>query len=145
MSFTCSDQPSNHFFLQQARPCEKLQLADCWDKSTQSLARLLSLMPSNRKRGTGHKLKHRQFDLNMRKNFFAWGWQSTGTSCPERLCSLILWRYSKPTWLLCNYCSEPALAGGWARGSPEVPSNPYDSVTFLQYYPHPWHWQERGC
>ena len=25
-----------------------------------------------------------------------WGWRSTG--CPERLWSLLLWRYSKPTW-----------------------------------------------
>jgi len=27
-------------------------------------------MPSNRTRGTRHKLKHRKFLLNMRKNFF---------------------------------------------------------------------------
>jgi len=27
-------------------------------------------MPSDRTMGNGHKLKHRQVDLNMRKNFF---------------------------------------------------------------------------
>ena len=27
-----------------------------------------------------------------------WGWRSTGTGCPGRLCSLLLWRYSRPTW-----------------------------------------------
>ena len=39
----------------------------------------------------------------------------TGTGCPGRLWSLLLWRYSSPAWMRCCAAAlgDPAWAGGW--------------------------------
>jgi len=47
-----------------------------------------------------------------------WGWQSTGTGCPETLWGLLPCRYSETAWTLSSaiYFREPALAGGLDYG-----------------------------
>jgi len=56
-------------------------------------ARLFSVVPSDRTRGNGHRLKHRTLQLHMRKNFFP----LRVTEPWKRLWILLLWRYSRPT------------------------------------------------
>ena len=63
------------------------------------------------------------------------GRQSSGSSCPERLWSL-LWKCSRSTWTptCVNFCGEPVLAEGWTRWSLEVPSKPWSSMILLKFH-----------
>ena len=68
-------------------------------------ASLFSVVPTDRTRGSGHKLKHTTFHLSTRKHFvfcllflLLWGSSNTGTGCTARLWSFQPWRYSKPDW-----------------------------------------------
>ena len=69
-----------------------------------------AMVPSDRTRVNGHKLKHKKFHLNTRKNFESDG--ALGTGCLKRLWSLLLWRYSEPAWMRsCATCSRWSCFG----------------------------------
>jgi len=57
-----------------------------------------SLFSSAHRQDKGHKLKHRKFQLNMRKNFFPLRVTEHGNRLPREAEYLLLWRYSRPAW-----------------------------------------------
>ena len=61
-----------------------------------------------------------------------WGWRSTGTGCPGRLWSLLLWRYSRPTWTRsCAACCRwPCFGRG---GGPDDPQRSLPTPTILWF------------
>ena len=66
-------------------------------------ARLFSVVPSDTARGTNWSIGSSVWTWGRTSSL--WGWQSTGTGCLGRLWSLLLWRYSRPTWTrFCAAC-----------------------------------------
>ena len=94
-------------------------------------ARLISTVPSNRTRGNSHRMEHRKFHMNMKENLFpvrvTEHWYRLPTEVVESP-SLDILR-TLLDGFLCNLYREPALAGGLDKRSPEIPSNPQNSVS----------------
>ena len=80
--------------------------------------------PATRQGATGTNWSIGSSTWTWGRTSFLWGWWSPGTGCPERLWSLLLWRYSRPVWTRsCAACS------GWP-----TPTIVWfcDSVNYLQ-------------
>jgi len=60
-------------------------------------AKQFSVVPTTRQRAMDINWNRINSMWTWRKDSLLWEWQSTGASCPERLWSSLLWRYSKPT------------------------------------------------
>ena len=96
-------------------------------------AKLFSVVPSDRTRGNGHKLKQRKLQLNMRKNFFPLRVMELWPRLPRGAVespSLEIFK-TRLDKVLCSLLWGTLLRQeGWTRWPTEVPSNPYYSVWF---------------
>jgi len=90
-------------------------------------AKLFTVVPSNRTRGNRHKLKHRKFRLNMRKNFFPVRVTEHWNRLPREAVdspSLEIFK-TRLDKVLCSLLYMTLLRQRvWTRRSPEVASNP---------------------
>lgn len=73
------------------------------------------VVPSNQMRSSGHELNNKKFHLNVRKKFFTLIVAEHWSSCPRKVWSLPVQRFSKPTWMCSCHLLQVALPwlGGW--------------------------------
>ena len=80
-------------------------------------AKFFSVVPSDRIQSNRHKLEHRKFHMNARKNCFTFKVTEHRSRMPRGVWSLLLWRFSESNWMLsfASYARELVLAVGWTR------------------------------
>jgi len=71
-----------------------------------------------------------------------WDWQSPGIGCPERWWSLLLWRYSRPTWCFPVSCCRELLQQGIGlsnlQRSPQFWFCNFFTFSWCSYFPPLW-------
>jgi len=92
-------------------------------KCVKNRARLFSVVPSDRTRGSEHKLKHRRFSLKIREHFFTVKVTDQWHRLPNMVVDLPPWRYPKAiwTWSWVTSFMRPCLSR--VDGNLGVPSN----------------------
>jgi len=86
---------------------------------------LFSVVSSDRTRGNGHKLEHRKFHLNTRKDFLTLRVTQPWNNLPRGIRISSSGGIQNPPGY---FPVQPALAVGLVLGAPDVPSNPIDCV-----------------